>query len=241
MTLADCARLVAAGDPDRFRAAMAAPLAAREALLPLYAFNLEAARAAFVAREPMVALMRLQFWRDVLEEAATGKPPRAHEVAEPLARLIQARGLDVAPLDALLAARMEDAAPRALTPPEALAFAEATAGNLMVATCAALGETALEAVRRAGAAGGAAAWLLALPRLAPLGRGLRGRVEEVAEGGLAALAEARVARVGPGVPALRAQWWAERVLRAGLAGRLREPPEGWKRRRLLWLALTRRW
>ncbi len=41
MTIQACAELVARGDPLRFRATMAAPLAAREALLPLYAFNLE--------------------------------------------------------------------------------------------------------------------------------------------------------------------------------------------------------
>ena len=45
MSLDACARLVERGDPDRFRVAMAAPPSAREALFPLYAFNLEVARA----------------------------------------------------------------------------------------------------------------------------------------------------------------------------------------------------
>ena len=43
-----CAALVERGDPGRFRATMAAPLAARRVLFPLYAFNLEVARAPWV-------------------------------------------------------------------------------------------------------------------------------------------------------------------------------------------------
>ena len=67
-----CAELVARGDPVRFRATMAAPLAVRKALFPLYALNLEVARAPWLTEEPMIAEMRLQFWRDVVEEAGAG-------------------------------------------------------------------------------------------------------------------------------------------------------------------------
>ncbi|MFN5827641.1 MAG: phytoene synthase, partial [Rhodobacterales bacterium] len=38
MTVAACAALVQRGDPDRFMAVMAAPVAARARLFPLYAF-----------------------------------------------------------------------------------------------------------------------------------------------------------------------------------------------------------
>ena len=55
--IAACAALVARGDPPRFRAAMAAPVAMRRLLFPLYAFNLEVARAPWVTQEPMIALM----------------------------------------------------------------------------------------------------------------------------------------------------------------------------------------
>lgn len=68
MSIAACAALVARGDPDRFAAIMAAPPAARARLFPLYAFNLEVARAPWVTKEPMIAEMRLQWWRDVLAE-----------------------------------------------------------------------------------------------------------------------------------------------------------------------------
>ncbi|TNF18762.1 MAG: phytoene synthase, partial [Rhodobacteraceae bacterium] len=58
-----CAAIVEKGDPDRFASAMAAPVAARARLFPLYAFNLEVARAPWVTQEPMIAEMRLQWWR----------------------------------------------------------------------------------------------------------------------------------------------------------------------------------
>jgi hypothetical protein len=77
MSLQACAEMVARGDPDRFRAAMAAPLAARQMLFPLYAFNIEVSRAPWVTAEPIIAEMRLQFWRDVIEETrGRQKAPR---------------------------------------------------------------------------------------------------------------------------------------------------------------------
>ena len=84
---------------------MAAPLEARTRLLPLYALNLEIARAPWLTEEPMIAEMRLQFWRDTVEEAALGKSARAHEVAQPLAALIQTCKLAVDVLDAMIAAK----------------------------------------------------------------------------------------------------------------------------------------
>ncbi|MGR3618044.1 MAG: squalene/phytoene synthase family protein, partial [Roseovarius sp.] len=72
MTLQACADLVRRGDPDRFLATMAAPPPARRILFPLYAFNLEVARAPWMVSEPMIAEMRLQFWRDVVEEMGQG-------------------------------------------------------------------------------------------------------------------------------------------------------------------------
>ncbi len=50
MSIAACAALVERGDPDRFAATMAAPMAARARLWPLYALNLEAARAPWVTK-----------------------------------------------------------------------------------------------------------------------------------------------------------------------------------------------
>ena len=106
MSLQACAELVARGDPDRFRATMAAPVDARRVLFPLYAFNIEVSRAPWVTAEPMIAEMRLQFWRDVVEELATGKPPRAHQVIAPLAAAIPADLVGL--LDGLITARRWD-------------------------------------------------------------------------------------------------------------------------------------
>jgi phytoene/squalene synthetase len=45
-----CAQLVERGDPDRFRAVMAAPPEARRVLFPIYAANVEIARAPWVSQ-----------------------------------------------------------------------------------------------------------------------------------------------------------------------------------------------
>ena len=66
MSLDACADLVARGDPDRWQALMAAPVAARAKLLPLFALNLELARIPWATKEPMIAEMRLQWWREVV-------------------------------------------------------------------------------------------------------------------------------------------------------------------------------
>ena len=92
-----CARTVEQGDPDRFRTVMAAPVTARSVLFPLYAFNVEVARAPWVTQEAMIAEMRLQWWRDALEEIATDAEVRKHEVTTPLGSVLsaaQARMLD---------------------------------------------------------------------------------------------------------------------------------------------------
>ena len=83
MSIQACADLVARGDPDRFRAAMAAPVPARQVLFPIYAFAVEVSRAPWVTQEPMIAEMRLQWWRDVCDEIEAGKPARAQEVVGP--------------------------------------------------------------------------------------------------------------------------------------------------------------
>ena len=95
MTTQACASLVEKGDQDRFLAVMAAPVQARARLFVLYAFNLEVARAPWVSEQPLIAEMRLQFWRDVLADPK----PRAHEVAGPLRQIIDESGLDSNVLD----------------------------------------------------------------------------------------------------------------------------------------------
>jgi phytoene/squalene synthetase len=72
MSFESCAALVERADPDRFAALMSAPVAVRRVCFPLYAFNIEVSRAPWVTKEPMIAEMRLQWWRDALEEIGEG-------------------------------------------------------------------------------------------------------------------------------------------------------------------------
>lgn len=121
-------------DPDRFLCALFAPPARREALFTLYAFNHEIARAREVASEPMLALIRLQWWREVVEGAA-----RRHEVATPLGALIEAGALDAGDLLAMIEGREIEADG---TIPDVAAFhayARQTGGHLAAATGALLG------------------------------------------------------------------------------------------------------
>ena len=106
MSFEACAALVQKADPLRFRAAMAAPVDARRILFPLYAFNVEVARAPWVTQEAMIAEMRLQWWRDALEEIADGSTVRRHEVVDALAGVLDAEGARC--LDGLIAARRWD-------------------------------------------------------------------------------------------------------------------------------------
>lgn len=78
-----CADLVRGADPDRFAAAMLAPPIVRARLIALYAFNDEIARTRESVSEPMLGEIRLQWWRDVIEECVSGTP-RRHMVVRPL-------------------------------------------------------------------------------------------------------------------------------------------------------------
>ncbi|WP_273524219.1 squalene/phytoene synthase family protein [Rhodosalinus sediminis] len=196
--LGACAELVRRGDPDRFRAAMAAPPPARGVLFPLYAFNLEVARAPWVVSEPMLAEIRLQWWREALEEIAEGQPARRHEVVQPLARALDAEGARL--LDTLVAARRADLERAPFADEAALwDYLDATAGTLHWVAARALGAAEEGVVRAAGQAQGLAAWLSAVPELEARGRlplpdGRGEAVARLAKEGLARLGRARKRR-----------------------------------------------
>ncbi|MEJ6388868.1 squalene/phytoene synthase family protein [Gymnodinialimonas ulvae] len=167
MSVQACADLVARGDPRRFRAAMAAPLAAREILLPLYAFNIEVSRAPWLTEEPMIAEMRLQWWRDALEEVALGKG-RRHEVVDALG-FLDADG--AARLDQLVAARRWDIYKDAFE--DAAHFDEyldRTGSALIEAGCRALGGRPDATTKAIGRANALARYLCAVPELEVRGR-----------------------------------------------------------------------
>ena len=226
MTVEACAALVERGDPDRFRAAMAAPVEARAVLFPLYAFNVEVSRAPWVASEPLIAEMRLQWWRDALAEIGAGASVRRHEVMEPLAAVLDPAG--AAALDALIEARRRDRDRAPFTDKAALrAYLDATAGGLMWTAARLLGAKpeAERVVRDYGFAGGMASWLRALPAFSALGMTPLPPdtdVASLAREGLDRLRSARRGRagVGKGRPALLPAWWAGAWLK-----RARHDPE----------------
>ncbi|HMS95476.1 MAG TPA: squalene/phytoene synthase family protein [Tabrizicola sp.] len=250
MTIAACADLVRRGDPDRFLAVMAAAPAARARLFPLYAFNLEVARAPWVTDEPLIAEMRLQWWREVVENAASGAA-RAHEVAGPLHDLIQNAELPVSVLSALISARRWDIDREPHAGMEGLdAYLEATGAGLMwlaVRSLAAQDE-AEGPVRAYGWASAAASYLRAAPEL--MARGLqpfpdRIAARDLAQMGLLKLAAARTARAAvprSAAAGLLAGWQAEPLLKQAASGvHPVELSEFSRRGRLLWQAVTRRW
>jgi phytoene synthase len=95
-------------DRDGFLAALFAPEPARRALLALLAFDHELARTSTVTREPMLARIRLQWWRDAVMEAASGVQPRGQPVVEVLCEIMQRHELAPGRLIDLIDAR-EDA------------------------------------------------------------------------------------------------------------------------------------
>ncbi len=144
---------------------MAAPVAMRERLFPLYAFNLEVARAPWVTQEPLIAEMRLQWWRDAVAEVAEGRPARAHEVMEPLAGVIRG-GVPGTLLDGIVAARRRDVYREPFgSAAELWGYLDATGGALMWASVLATGGRDEGAARAVGRAAALAAWLMAVPEL----------------------------------------------------------------------------
>jgi len=86
-------------DPDRFFCALMLPSAARDAALTLIAFNHEITRAvtnplSASMAGPMAGLIRLQWWREIVEGA-----PHRHELADPLRDAVER---DLLPRDTLL-------------------------------------------------------------------------------------------------------------------------------------------
>ena len=101
----------AAHDPDRFLCALFAPRgAARGAVRADRPQPRTGPRAGGGDATRMAALIRLQWWRDAIEEARAGRPPRRHEVAGAAARARSRAGaLDPDALLAMVDAREAEA------------------------------------------------------------------------------------------------------------------------------------
>lgn len=161
-----CAELVRQQDSDRYLTALFAPAGRRADLLALYAFNAEVARGREAVSEPMLGHIRLQWWRDAIEEIYGGEP-RLHQVVQPLAAAIRRHALPRELFDRLIDAREMD-----LTdgPPDSLerliAYSEASSGGLTRLALLILG-TSDEAFHAAGGLVGTAFALTGLMRALP--------------------------------------------------------------------------
>ena len=152
-------------DPDRFLTALVAPPEKRGSLRALYAFNHELARAREAVSEPALAMIRLQWWREVVEGT-----DKRHEVATPLTDAIRRRELAVDDLLALIDAREIEAEPTIPTLHDWRAYVRGAAGGLAVAAGRLLGAPEPEHLRPLGAAYGVAGLLRSVPALARQGR-----------------------------------------------------------------------
>ena len=221
----DLTGFVRTHDPDRFLCLLFAPPAHRAALLALTALNHELARAREAASNPVAALIRLQWWREAIEEAAAGRPVRRHEVAAPLHAAITGGALDPGLLLALVEAREVEAEDDAIaTEQDFVTWLRGTAGGWSAAAGAALGADAegQEVLRALGAAYGLAGVLRSVPAQAARGRCLLPR-DRLAAVGLSA--EAVIAApASPELAALLRDMAAEGA--EALAGARRDIPRG---------------
>lgn len=125
-----CADAVRRQDRYRYLTAALAPPEERKRLLALYALNLELAKAGEVTSEPMLAEIRLSWWREAMDELYRGEP-RKHMVVEALADSKLAERVALQDLEALVDVRIEDLEPERFSNLDDLCrFAEDSAGAL---------------------------------------------------------------------------------------------------------------
>ncbi|MDE0589722.1 squalene/phytoene synthase family protein [Halocynthiibacter sp. C4] len=218
LDFAACAALVEKGDPDRFAALMTVPMPERAALFVLAAYNLELAKIPWVSQEPMIAEMRLQWWRDLIEGIGKGEGARAHEVAGPLHAVVTQYDLPLDLLDQMADARRWDVNKDAFEDRADFdSYIDQTAGNLMWLGALTFGATATDeaAVRARAYGAGVARFLAAVSELQARGRIplLDGRAEGIRALASDARAKLRAAKVSRKIePATRDAWAADKVL-----------------------------
>ncbi len=249
-----CAERVAQGDPERMTCAMAAPVAARRILLPIYAFNVEISRAPWMTQEPLIAEMRLQWWADALDEIAAGGLIRRHEIVTPLAMAAGSSGADL--LKPCVEARRHDIDTHPFEDMDQLiAYCADSGGVLMQVSAMALGGESGAAAKALGTATAIGSYLRAIPELRARGReplpqiggDERGIIRDLAAVGLKYLAKARADRPRVNDVACLPGWLAAPVLNAALKdpsrvqnGTLMPSPFQQNIRRL-YVAKTGRW
>ena len=264
-----CAEIVRRDDLRLYKTALFAPEPARSRLMVVYAFDIELSRATRASAESLIPRMRLQWWRDVVEEARSGGVPKAHDVAGPLAELLNQSAFAgtadwtglVEAHEQFLTAR-EDALANAQWREHRFQYLIALAGLALTGTetpVPSIGPAFADAFALRHAARMSAdgqAILLADVRgadLAGLARGdlgdaARQTVKETAERGLGLLRAARREPIDKRiVPALLPTLWAHRTLRLAaddpttIFGQLDDVDRPFDGLRLAWRGLRGRW
>lgn len=93
-------------DRDRYLACLLAPVESQPSLAALYAFNAELARIRELVHEPIPGEIRMQWWRELLEnEEATGE---GHPLARDLLECIRKHRLPVSVFQNMIDARIFD-------------------------------------------------------------------------------------------------------------------------------------
>ncbi len=143
-------------DPDRWLSSRFIADADRRAdVIAIYAFNQELARTAAGVREPMVAEIRLTWWREGLDELLAGKPPRGHPVMQALDMAIRRHNLAAAPLEALAESGFEELDPGRFADEAALErYLDGASGAVMALAAAITGGVDAASLRPAAHAWG---------------------------------------------------------------------------------------
>ncbi|HEX6119331.1 MAG TPA: squalene/phytoene synthase family protein [Dongiaceae bacterium] len=128
------------GDRDRYLALLFSPEPARGALAAIAAFNLELARAASEISESTLGLIRLQWWREAIEEIRAGGATRRHPIVNALSDATRRHGLSTGRMLAMIEGKEEEVESDGAPGQAAFdARADATAANLIRLSLEALG------------------------------------------------------------------------------------------------------
>lgn len=164
------ASLVRQRDQDRYWSTLFVPAPKRPALLALYAFNTELAHIAAAAKEPMVAQIRLQWWRDAIDLAAPGTKT-GNPVADALADAILEHDLPKESLIRMADARSPGEPPAGLPElKDSLHWESGTVFELAAAILGDRSELGRKAAAHAGFAYGLMQTLRTIPQQASRGK-----------------------------------------------------------------------
>ncbi len=154
-------------DRDRYVTLLFAPDASRGELAALYNFNLEISRIPYLTKEPMLAEIRLQWWRDAVAHLFDGEPEH-HPVFDVLAPAMARRKFSRIFFENLIDCRQREIKGNGFESLDRLErYAEGCSASLLILALEALGVGEDEAARRAAMNVGTAWALVTMVRSQP--------------------------------------------------------------------------